>query len=62
RPQSKEELYNLRHAQLRNVIERIFGVVKRQWKIVRENCEYPFRVQSVMPLAIAALHNFITFH
>ncbi|KAF5367459.1 hypothetical protein D9758_003825 [Tetrapyrgos nigripes] len=46
RPVCKEELFNLRHAQLRNVIERIFGVVKRQWKIVWE----------------VLLHNFVLFH
>ncbi|KAF7318617.1 DDE Tnp4 domain-containing protein [Mycena chlorophos] len=29
RPQTREELFNLRHAQARNVIERIFGVIKK---------------------------------
>ena len=28
RPKTKEELFNLRHASARNVIERIFGVLK----------------------------------
>lgn len=31
RPQNREELYNLRHASARNVVERIFGVVKRRF-------------------------------
>jgi hypothetical protein len=34
-------------------------VSKRQWKIIREVCEYSLRTQSLLPLAIAALHNFI---
>jgi hypothetical protein len=62
RPRTKEELFNLRHAQLRNVIERIFGVIKRRWGIIREVCEYPLRVQSQLPLALAALHNFIIIY
>jgi hypothetical protein len=34
RPQNKEELFNLRHAKLRNVIERIFRVMKARFKIL----------------------------
>jgi hypothetical protein len=30
RPRNKEELFNLRHASLRNVVERIFGIVKKK--------------------------------
>lgn len=29
--ENAKELFNLRHSSLRNVIERIFGVLKRQW-------------------------------
>ncbi|THU75894.1 hypothetical protein K435DRAFT_621443, partial [Dendrothele bispora CBS 962.96] len=36
-----------------------FGVVKRQWKIVRELSEYSLKTQSLIPLAIAVLHNII---
>jgi DDE superfamily endonuclease len=31
RPENSKELFNLRHALLRNVIKRIFGVVKRKY-------------------------------
>jgi hypothetical protein len=34
RPRNKEELFNLRHAQARNVIEHIFGVIKKRWVIL----------------------------
>jgi hypothetical protein len=36
-----KELFNLRHAQLRNVVERIFGIVKRRWSIFTRAQEYP---------------------
>jgi len=35
RPQTKEELFNLRHAQLRNFIEWIFDVVKERFQILK---------------------------
>lgn len=62
RPQNKEELFNLRHAQLRNVIERIFGVLKREFKMAREPCEYPIQVQCRIPFALTVLHNFLRVH
>ena len=34
RPQNKEELFNLRHAQLRNVIKRIFSVLKKKFTVL----------------------------
>jgi hypothetical protein len=34
RPQTKEELFNLRHASLRNTIERYFAVLKRRFRIL----------------------------
>src|SRR5215471_13726721 len=36
RPRNEKELYNLRHASLRNVIERIFGVSKKRFKILKD--------------------------
>ena len=33
-PVNKEELFNLRHAQTRNVIECIFGVLKQHFRIL----------------------------
>jgi hypothetical protein len=34
RPSNKKELFNLRYAQLRNAIKRIFSVLKRKFKIL----------------------------
>ncbi|KAJ3015548.1 hypothetical protein NUW54_g1015 [Trametes sanguinea] len=62
RPQNKEELYNLRHAQLRNIIERIFGVLKREFKMAREACEYSIQVQCCIPFGLTLLHNFFRTH
>ena len=39
RPQNKYELFNLRHAQARNIIERIFGVLKNRFQILRLACQ-----------------------
>jgi hypothetical protein len=61
-PQNKEELFNLRHAQARNVIERIFGVLKKRFRILRIGPEYNMTVQAQIPAALCALHNFIRIH
>ena len=58
-PQNKEELYNLRHSSLRNVVERIFGVVKKRFPILvnMHSFDFPFQVHLVM--ACFMIHNFI---
>jgi hypothetical protein len=62
RPQNKEELFNLRHAQARNVIERIFGVLKKRFRILLIGPEYDMTIQAQIPAALCALHNFIRIH
>jgi hypothetical protein len=59
RPENKEELFNLRHSSLRNVVERIFGVIKRRFCILLIPPEYTMKVQARIPPALCALHNFI---
>jgi len=59
RPSNKEELFNLRHASARNVIERIFGVIKRRFRILVVPPEYRMKDQVLIPPALCALHNFI---
>lgn len=61
KPRNKEELFNNRHASLRNVIERILGVIKRKYKITRLAPEYPFATQVKIVLALAAVHNYTYF-
>lgn len=62
RPVNKEELFNLRHAQARNVIEHIFGVLKRRFRILVIPPEYSVKVQAQIPSALCAIHNFIRIH
>ena len=60
RPQRPEEIYNLRHAQLRVIVEQIFGRVKRKFKIVRHSAaEYSIRDQHRIVLAVTGLWNFL---
>jgi hypothetical protein len=62
RPRTKEELFNLRHATLRNVIERIFGVLKRRFRILLLAPEYDMDIQGRLPVALCTLQNFIRVH
>lgn len=58
-PTKPKELYNLRHARIRNVVERTFGIVKRKWKILRSSPpEYKLKTQIRIVYATCALHNF----
>src|SRR5882724_1505070 len=59
RPQNYKELYNLRHSQARNVIERIFGVAKKYFVILWETNEYPMLTQVKKVSECGVIHNFI---
>ena len=61
-PENKEELFNLRHASLRNAIERIFSILKKRFRILLLGPKYPIDIQVRIPLALAALYNFIHLH
>ncbi len=60
RPANKEEHFNLHHATLHTIIERMFSVLKRCFRIILQASEYAFRKQVKLVYAITALHNFIT--
>lgn len=61
-PETKKELYNLRHARLRVVVEQAFGILKRRFKIVRNvGAEYDIDTQIDIVYIVTALHNFIIF-
>ena len=62
RPQNYKELFNYRHAQLRNVIERTFGVLKRRFKVLAVAQEYSLKHQARLVPALAVVHNFIRVH
>ncbi|KAK9053889.1 hypothetical protein SSX86_024964 [Deinandra increscens subsp. villosa] len=56
---TKEERFNHAHAQLRNVIERAYGVLKARFPILKQMAPYPFPVQRDVVIACFAVHNFI---
>ncbi|XP_028204632.1 putative nuclease HARBI1 isoform X2 [Glycine soja] len=60
-PQNSKELFNHRHASLRNVIERCFGVLKKRFPILSTGTEpfYSFEVMTDIVLACCILHNFL---
>lgn len=49
----------MRHAQARNVVERIFGVLKKRWNILNYAPQYDMEIQAKIPAGLAAVHNFI---
>lgn len=62
RPADYKELFNLRHAQARNVIERIFGVFKKRFQIFKAAPEYSIETQAKIVQALCVVHNFIRVH
>ena len=57
RPRNAKELFNLRS--LRNAVERIFGVLKKRFPILKKQLEYDYDVQVQLVNALCCLHNFI---
>ncbi|XLT10145.1 hypothetical protein HN51_055938, partial [Arachis hypogaea] len=60
-PENKKKLFNLRHASLRNVIERSFGVLKKRFAIITSGTEphYDFETMTEIVLACCILHNIL---
>ncbi|XP_076929423.1 uncharacterized protein LOC143593798 [Bidens hawaiensis] len=56
---TKEERFNHAHAQLRNVIERAYGVLKARFPILKLMAPFPFPKQRDIVIACFAVHNFI---
>nr|XP_009797411.1 PREDICTED: uncharacterized protein LOC104243848 [Nicotiana sylvestris] len=56
---NKEEKFNHAHAQLRNVIERAYGVFKARFPILDKMAPYSIDVQRDVVIACFAVHNFI---
>ena len=63
RPQNAKELFNLRHASLRNIIERTFGVLKGRFVILQKPPRrYTIRTQVQLVFTLTALYNFMNSH
>ncbi|CAJ2651574.1 unnamed protein product [Trifolium pratense] len=60
-PQNYKELFNLRHASLRNAIERAFGVLKKRFEIIYNSTEpnSGVKAQKLIIFACCILHNYL---
>lgn len=59
---NKEELLNLCHSSLCNVIENFFGVIKRHFQIFQLGLEYHYNTQTSPVPAVTTLYNFICIY
>ncbi|KIO13318.1 hypothetical protein M404DRAFT_123206, partial [Pisolithus tinctorius Marx 270] len=50
------------HSSARNVVERIFGVIKRHFRILLLPPEYPIEIQALIPVTLCVIHNLIMSH
>ena len=59
RPQNPKELFNHRHALLRNHVERALGVLKKRFPILKVATFHTLENQVKIPIAAAIFHNLI---
>jgi hypothetical protein len=62
RPRNYKELFNHRHAVLRNHIERAIGVLKKRFPILKVGTLHPIKNQVKIPIAAVVFHNLIRMH
>ncbi|KAL0915689.1 hypothetical protein M5K25_016127 [Dendrobium thyrsiflorum] len=55
----QQELFNHRHAQLRNVVERTFGIWKERFQVLTHMRQFPITVQADLVIVCAVLHKYI---
>ncbi|KAK9282949.1 hypothetical protein L1049_011174 [Liquidambar formosana] len=60
-PENAQEIFNHRHASLRNVIERAFGVLKKRFSIIASGTEAHYSVDTTTEIVLACgiLHNYL---
>ncbi|PLW24077.1 hypothetical protein PCASD_14270 [Puccinia coronata f. sp. avenae] len=61
-PSTRKELYNLRHATLRNIVERLFECFKRKFSILKSAPEIELSKQIRLVYALCVLWNFLQKH
>lgn len=59
---SGQDLFNLRHSKLRNVVEKIFAVLKQCFALFQIAPHYPIKTQVKLVVACCILHNYIRQH
>jgi hypothetical protein len=62
RPRNYKELFNLRHAQLRNHIEKLIGILKMRFPILKVATYHTIDKQADIVQATCIIHNFIVYH
>ncbi|KAF8151323.1 hypothetical protein B0H34DRAFT_664762, partial [Crassisporium funariophilum] len=62
RPANREELFNLCHASAHNIVEQIYGVMKKHFGILTRPPQFSMAIQTKAPPGLAATHNFIMDH
>ncbi len=58
-PNTPQEWFNYRHSQLRNVIERTWGVLKKRFPMLSNMHSYEFVFQCTIVACACLIHNFI---
>ena len=61
-PRNYKELFNHRHAVLRNHIERAIGILKKRFPILKVGTLHPIKNQVKIPAAAVVFHNLIRMH
>lgn len=61
-PTGMLEHFNYRHSSLRTTIERCFGMLKNQWKILKNMPSMEIKYQLAIMVSTFTLHNFIRLH
>ncbi|KAE8695349.1 Detected protein of unknown function [Hibiscus syriacus] len=56
---TNKEKFNHAHAKLRNIIERVFGVLKARFPILKRMTPFPLITQRNITISCFAIHNFI---
>ena len=59
RPETAQELFNLRHSSLRTTVEQAFGTLKNRFKVLASKPYFPFRTQVKIVIACCVLQNWI---
>lgn len=61
-PENAKELFNLRHAALRQVVDRSIGALRKRFRCIRSMPNFSIRHQIRLVFAITAIHNFVRAH
>ena len=58
-PQNARELFNLRHSQMRVIVECVIGIIKERWHMLQGVPSYAPETQTLIIRAAGLLHNFV---